>query len=89
MYIIIIVFDDIASGAIGLSGAYFGQGTGPIFLDNSECNPTNHSTLISCFDVESVAGVHDCEHSEDASVICPGKRERGQVSCTDCMFTAL
>jgi hypothetical protein len=60
-------------GAIGLSGSFFGPGTGPIFLDNIDCFPDNHSLLIECFDVESAIGVHDCTHNEDASVICSCK----------------
>ena len=62
-----------ASGAIGLHGAYFGEGQGHIFLDNVECSPCNHSSLIECFTDE--IGIHDCLHSEDASVICPGEYE--------------
>jgi len=60
-------------GAVGLSGSYFGDGTGPIFLDNTDCFPANHSSLISCFIYEDDVGVHNCDHTEDASVICPGE----------------
>ena len=55
---------------MGLKGAYFGEGTGPIFLDDTDCSPYNHSNLVECFDVQSAVGVHNCAHSEDASVIC-------------------
>ena len=59
-------------GAVALSGAYYGQGSGPIFLDNADCSLENDSTLLQCF-VGDVVGVHNCVHAEDASVICPGR----------------
>ena len=68
---IMLISTSSPTGAIGLSGAFFGEGQGPIFLDNADCSPTNHTTIISCFDVENEVGVHNCEHREDASVICP------------------
>lgn len=63
--------------SIGLSGAYYGSGTGLIFLDDADCSPANHSNLVECFDVESAVGMHNCDHSEDASVICSGMCTRG------------
>ena len=59
--------------SVGLREAYFGEGTGPIFFDNTACSPRNHNNLVECFDVQSALGRHDCSHSEDASVICSGK----------------
>ncbi|XP_053547974.1 neurotrypsin-like isoform X2 [Bombina bombina] len=47
--------------------AYFGEGQGPIHLDNVECNGTE-STLAECRKQDS--GIHNCWHSEDAGVIC-------------------
>ena len=57
------------SGAVELSNAYYGEGTGPILLDNLECNGTELS-LFDC-DHDGI-GVHNCYHDEDASVICGG-----------------
>ena len=52
------------------SGAYFGQGSGPIWLDNVACERTE-STLVRCghlgFNI-----TRSCSHSEDAGVRCYG-----------------
>lgn len=49
------------------SMAYFGEGQGPIHLDNVRCLGTETS-LGQC-PAEGQEG-HDCRHSEDAGVIC-------------------
>ena len=49
--------------------ARFGEGTGPIFLDDVTCSGTE-SSLLDC--THSGIGVHDCSHHEDASVRCQG-----------------
>ncbi|XP_061177723.1 uncharacterized protein LOC133186505 [Saccostrea echinata] len=53
--------------AVGLAEAHFGPGTGPIFLDDVSCSGTE-DTIATC----SFAGYgqSDCDHTEDASVIC-------------------
>ncbi|XP_030425412.1 neurotrypsin-like [Gopherus evgoodei] len=55
--------------------AYFGEGHGPIHLDNVECRGTE-STLGEC--VKPNNGIHNCWHSEDAGVICDYMEERAQ-----------
>ena len=46
----------------------FGQGTGPIYLDNVGCTGSEER-LTSCPRPNPI-GEHNCEHSEDAGVRC-------------------
>ncbi|XP_074815983.1 neurotrypsin-like isoform X2 [Natator depressus] len=55
--------------------AYFGEGHGPIHLDNVECSGTER-TLGECSKPHS--GIHNCWHSEDAGVICDYMEEKAQ-----------
>ncbi|TRY56502.1 hypothetical protein DNTS_018434 [Danionella cerebrum] len=47
--------------------AYFGEGKGPIHIDNVKCTGEEHF-LMDC--VKQPFGKHNCRHSEDAGVIC-------------------
>ena len=49
------------------SFAAFGQGTGPILLDNLACTG-NEARLFDC--PNNGIGVHNCAHSEDAGAVC-------------------
>ncbi len=49
------------------TNAMFGQGTGPIFLDNLMCVGTE-TRLIDC--PHNGVGIENCAHSEDAGVVC-------------------
>ena len=51
------------------TGAEFGKGTGQIWLDNVDCRGTENM-LSSC--TASSWGVHNCDHIEDAGVVCTG-----------------
>ncbi len=65
---------DVVCRQLGFSGAaealpfsFFGQGTGPIWMDDVNCS-SFESELTQCS--FPGFGVHDCTHPEDASVIC-------------------
>ncbi|XP_070228046.1 neurotrypsin isoform X2 [Bos mutus] len=61
------------------SMAYFGEGEGPIHMDNVKCTG-NERSLADC--VRQNIGDHNCRHSEDAGVICDylGKKASGNSS---------
>ena len=56
-------------GAVAKDRAFFGQGSGPIFFDQTQC-AGNETRLVDC--TTSGTAVHNCLHSEDAGVICQG-----------------
>ncbi|XP_061406743.1 deleted in malignant brain tumors 1 protein-like [Lethenteron reissneri] len=58
---------DCGSAVAALSYAYFGPGSGQIWLDNVQCFG-DEPELSSC--QHPSWGFHDCGHQEDASVIC-------------------
>ena len=54
-----------------LSSAFFGEGTGPIWLDEVSCTGSE-SELLEC--PHNSVGNDNCIHSEDASVRCSSGR---------------
>ncbi|XP_012686740.2 neurotrypsin [Clupea harengus] len=58
--------------------AYFGEGQGPIHVDNIKCTGVERS-LSDC--IKQPFGMHNCRHSEDAGVICNyGQQHDGVLS---------
>ncbi|XP_071955475.1 scavenger receptor cysteine-rich domain-containing protein DMBT1-like [Antedon mediterranea] len=56
------------SGAVRVTAkAFWGEGTGPIHLDNVECNG-DETSIIDCS--HAGLGIENCVHSEDAGVEC-------------------
>ena len=53
--------------------AYYGPGTGPIWLSRLSCFG-NESTLTDCSQLS--IGTKNCTHSDDASVYCHSNRRK-------------
>ena len=56
-----------SSAANATRAAYFGQGVGPVWLDEVLCSGGEQS-LLECS--HSEVGAQNCRYSEDAGVIC-------------------
>ena len=57
--------------------ATFGKGTGPIHFDNVQCNGDEaHIAVCSHRGI----GISNCDHNEDAGVVCEGTPAIGQLS---------
>lgn len=53
------------AGGTARGSAYFGQGSGPILMDDVQCIGTEQN-ITSC----SFTSSHNCGHGEDVGVIC-------------------
>ena len=59
----------ICTGGRAYSNAYFGTGSGPIFLDDVQCS-SSFNELLKCSSKPILS--NDCLHSADAGVGCEG-----------------
>uniref|UniRef100_A0A672Y7Y1 SRCR domain-containing protein n=1 Tax=Sphaeramia orbicularis TaxID=375764 RepID=A0A672Y7Y1_9TELE len=59
--------------------AHFGQGSGVIWLDNVMCTGTE-SNLMEC--QHQGFGIHDCDHQEDAGVVCEVRLVNSTTNCS-------
>ena len=57
----------LSPAAIAVSRAHYGEGSGPIFLDNVACSG-REERLTDC--VHNGLLEHNCGHHEDAGVYC-------------------
>lgn len=53
------------TGAVARTNGAYGQGTGPINIDDVGCFG-NESSLLDC----AFTAIHNCRHTEDAGVDC-------------------
>ena len=60
---------------VAYTNAYFGQGTGYIWLDNVQCTGSE-THLVNC--TNRGIGTHDCGHDEDAGVQCLSLNNTGK-----------
>ncbi|XP_035164677.1 deleted in malignant brain tumors 1 protein-like [Oxyura jamaicensis] len=58
------------------NSAYFGEGSGPIWLEDVSCTGTE-TALSKC--QTGLWGAHNCSHGEDAGVVCLGVPEQVPV----------
>ena len=70
------------TGAVALTGASFGQGTGRIWLYNVQCTGSER-VLMNC--TASIDGSSTCTHAQDAGVRCQSGRTywRSHKKCSE------
>ena len=72
------------TGATNFSSSYFGQGTGPIFMDNVQCGSSDTALLACTYDPNT----SEDNHGEDAGVRCGGGCFTAIHTCIYCIAMA-
>ena len=67
MYVLSKYYSTPSADASGQRGAAYGQGPGPILLDQVQCFG-NESDIFDC--PQNDIGMHNCVHDQDAGVTC-------------------
>lgn len=63
-------FNFVFRDGYAVGSTHFGEGTGPIYLDDVICNGTEDE-LLACS--HNGLGNHNCGHHEDAGCVCIGE----------------
>ena len=66
---------NLTSDVAAYTNAYFGRGTGPIWLDDVQCTGSE-THLVNC--TNSGIGTGDCRHDEDGGVQCLSLNDTGK-----------
>ena len=64
-----IIIITIIIGSVALTGAFFGRGDGPIFIESLTCEG-NERSILGCNEINMRRGM--CTHDRDVSVRCTG-----------------
>lgn len=57
----------VRTGAVAIPGAFFGEGTGRIYLDDVGCE-RSETSIVDC--THGGVSINNCDHREDVGVIC-------------------
>ena len=68
------------TGAYAEREGKYGPGVGPIYLDDVKCNGSE-SHILECPQLP-LSAVHNCDHTEDATAVCPGQFESLRTPCS-------
>ena len=71
---------------MALRSAHFGEGDGPIVLDNVRCN-SREIALLECG--HNGLFTHNCDHREDAGVRCRGDQRLKNINASIISSTAV
>lgn len=70
-----------STGTYARGSAYYGEGTGPIQMDDVGCNG-DESFLLNCTHNTD----NNCGHGDDAGVECPGEQWVNNLFIPDILF---